>query len=77
MDKVRLNLMKLYHCQAKNWSWIDAIHMGINPYARLGNVTGDAKYLDKMFELFNQTAFTTELAPYVNSTPSNSDFAPF
>jgi rhamnogalacturonyl hydrolase YesR len=49
---------------AKNWSWIDAIHMGMNPYARLANVTGQDKYLDEMFFLFNQTAFTTELGPY-------------
>lgn len=57
---------------AKNWSWIDAIHMGMNPYARLGNVTGKQKYLDKMFELFNQTAFTAELGPYHKALWDNS-----
>ena len=35
------------------WSWVDAIHMAMQTFARMGNVTGDAKYFDKQFANFN------------------------
>eukprot|EP00041_Stephanoeca_diplocostata_P023076 m.560675 g.560675 ORF g.560675 m.560675 type:complete len:269 (+) comp22212_c2_seq5:75-881(+) len=35
------------------WSWVDALFMAMNPYARLGGVTGEQKYFDKMFANFN------------------------
>jgi rhamnogalacturonyl hydrolase YesR len=38
------------------WDWADALHMGMNPYARLGNVTGDSKYHDQMFKMFSFAA---------------------
>ena len=33
---------------ADYWDWADALFMGMNPYARLGNVTGEAKYHDQV-----------------------------
>lgn len=38
------------------WSWIDAIHMGMNAYSRIGNATGDDKYFEAMFRFYNKTA---------------------
>lgn len=33
---------------ADYWDWADALFMGMNPYARLGNVTGESKYHDQV-----------------------------
>lgn len=41
---------------ADYWDWADALFMGMNPYARLGNVTGEAKYHDQMFKMFSFAA---------------------
>lgn len=38
------------------WHWADALFMGMNPYSRLGNVTGDPKYHDQMFKMFGFAA---------------------
>ena len=40
---------------AKNWDWVDALHMGMNPYSRLGNATSDLKYFTQMFSMFSQS----------------------
>jgi len=39
-----------------SWSWVDALFMAMNTYARLGKTTGDKKYFDKMFANFNASA---------------------
>lgn len=38
--------------QRTHWSWIDAQFMASPVYAHLGEVTGDAKYQQAMFELY-------------------------
>lgn len=38
--------------QADDWSWIDAIQMGMPVFAKLWEVTGDEKYLKKMHEMY-------------------------
>ena len=35
------------------WDIIDLTFMGVAPLSRLGAVTGEAKYFDKQFQLFN------------------------
>ena len=35
------------------WSWVDAIHMAMNTYARMGKATGKAEYFEKQFANFN------------------------
>ena len=35
------------------WDIIDLTFMGVAPLSRLGAVTGEKKYFDKQFELFN------------------------
>ena len=40
---------------AADWSWIDAIHMGMPVYARLAVLYNDSRYLEKMHALFDYT----------------------
>eukprot|EP01047_Picozoa_sp_COSAG01_P001363 COSAG01_NODE_30_length_36127_cov_41.433234_37_plen_1982_part_00 len=35
------------------WSWVDAVHMAMNTYARMGVATGNATYFEKQFANFN------------------------
>jgi rhamnogalacturonyl hydrolase YesR len=35
------------------WSWVDALHMAMSTYSRMGNATGDKRYLHKQFADFN------------------------
>jgi len=38
-----------------DWSWIDAIHMAMPVFARLGNIFNDKRYFDRMFEMYLYT----------------------
>lgn len=38
-----------------DWSWIDAIQMGMPVFTRLGNLYNDTKYFDKMYEMYAYT----------------------
>ncbi len=38
--------------QDDDWSWIDAIQMGMPVFARLGELTNDERYFDKMFRMY-------------------------
>ena len=38
------------------WSWIDAIHMGMNAYSRVGKATGDDRFFETMYRFYNVTA---------------------
>eukprot|EP01052_Picozoa_sp_SAG31_P024500 SAG31_NODE_2089_length_6472_cov_4.907893_4_plen_590_part_00 len=40
------------------WSWVDALHMGMSTYARIGNVTGDHHYYEQQWKMFNFTALS-------------------
>ena len=35
------------------WSWVDALHMAMATYSRMGNATGDRRYFYKQFANFN------------------------
>jgi uncharacterized repeat protein (TIGR02543 family) len=39
--------------RADHWWWIDAIFMDMPTFTRLGVLTGDSKYFDKMYQEFN------------------------
>lgn len=41
--------------QNDDWWWIDALHMGMPVFAELGTITGDNKYYEKMFDIYNYT----------------------
>lgn len=43
---------KLSDSQSAEWWWIDAMYMAMPAYARMGKLTGDKKYYEKMFNLF-------------------------
>jgi len=38
-----------------DWWWIDAIQMGMPAFAKLGAITGDHKYWDKMWQMYEYT----------------------
>lgn len=39
--------------QIDDWDWIDAIQMGMPVFAKLGNITGEEKYYDKMWKMYS------------------------
>lgn len=44
--------------QVDDWSWIDAIHMGMPVFAQLGKLTGEQKYYDKMWRMYSYSRNT-------------------
>jgi rhamnogalacturonyl hydrolase YesR len=38
--------------QNDDWSWIDAIQMGMPVLAKLGELTGDRRYFEKMYQMY-------------------------
>jgi rhamnogalacturonyl hydrolase YesR len=38
-----------------DWSWIDAIHMAAPVYAKLGGLIDDARYLERMYQMYRFT----------------------
>ena len=48
--KVKANIDMLVNTpQVNDWWWIDAIQMGMPVFAKLGKLTGEQKYFDKMW----------------------------
>lgn len=41
--------------QIGDWTWIDAIHMGMPLLAKMGALTGESKYNDKAWEMYQWT----------------------
>lgn len=41
--------------QNDDWWWIDAIQMAMPVYAKLGKLTGDHRYYDKMWDIYSYT----------------------
>ena len=44
--------------QVDDWTWIDAIQMAMPIYAKLGRITGEQKYFDKMWDMYRWTRNT-------------------
>ena len=61
------------------WSWIDAIHMGMNAYSRVGNATGDDRFFEAMFKYYTVTALAGNPPDGVNTFHSEGHhcFFPF
>ncbi|WP_024993305.1 glycoside hydrolase family 88/105 protein [Phocaeicola paurosaccharolyticus] len=54
IQNVKTNMDMLVNTpQANDWNWIDAIQMGMPVFAKLGNVTGEQKYFDKMWQMYD------------------------
>jgi rhamnogalacturonyl hydrolase YesR len=41
--------------EADDWSWIDAIQMSMPVFAKLGQLTGDSRYFEKMYQMYSFT----------------------
>ena len=41
--------------QAHDWWWIDAIQMAMPVYAKMGRITGEQRYWDKMWDFYHYT----------------------
>ena len=54
--KVKANIDMLVNTpQVNDWWWIDAIQMGMPVFAKLGKLTGEQKYFDKMWDMYEYT----------------------
>lgn len=53
---VKSNLNMLVNTpQINEWWWIDAIQMGMPGFAKMGKLTGEQKYFDKMWQIYEYT----------------------
>lgn len=51
--KVKANLDMLVNTPQKDdWTWIDAIQMGMPVFAKYGTIANNAKYYDKMWDMY-------------------------
>jgi rhamnogalacturonyl hydrolase YesR len=41
--------------QNDDWTWIDAIQMGMPVFAKMGKETGNQRYFDKMWDMYSHT----------------------
>lgn len=53
---VKSNLNMLVNTpQINEWWWIDAIQMGMPGFAKMGKLTGEQKYFDKLWQMYEYT----------------------
>lgn len=53
---VKSNLNMLVNTpQINEWWWIDAIQMGMPGFAKMGKLSGEQKYFDKMWQMYEYT----------------------
>ena len=53
---VKSNLNMLVNTpQINEWWWIDAIQMGMPGFAKMGKLTGEQKYFDKIWQMYEYT----------------------
>lgn len=53
---VKSNLNMLVNTpQINEWWWIDAIQMGMPGFVKMGKLTGEQKYFDKMWQMYEYT----------------------
>lgn len=56
LKNVRINMnMFLNTPQNNDWTWIDAIQMSMPAFSKMGKLTNDQRYFDKMWELYIHT----------------------
>ena len=54
--KTKANMDMLVNTpQITDWWWIDAIQMGMPIFAKMGKLTGEQKYFDKMWDMYEYT----------------------
>lgn len=53
LKNIKMNIdMVVNTPQVEDWTWIDAIQMAMPIYAKLGKMTGDQRYFDKMWDMY-------------------------
>lgn len=53
LKNVRANMNMLVNTpQVNDWTWVDAIQMGMPVLAKMGQLTGEQKYFDKMWAMY-------------------------
>ena len=56
IKNIKINIdMVVNTPQVNDWWWVDAIQMAMPVYAKLGKLTGEQKYTDKMWEMYSYT----------------------
>ena len=50
-----LTAMLISSPQTKDWYWVDALQMGMPVLAKMGALTGDKRYFDKMYAMYRAT----------------------
>jgi rhamnogalacturonyl hydrolase YesR len=50
-----------FNSKADDWSWIDALFMAMPVFVKIGNLTGDLAYTNKMYALYTNTKITRGL----------------
>ena len=56
LKNVHINMnMILNTPQNGDWTWIDAIQMGMPIFAKMGKLTGDNRYFNKMWDMYHHT----------------------
>lgn len=56
MQNAKVNADMLVNTpQVNDWWWIDAVQMGMPVLAKLGHITGEQKYFDKMWDMYEYT----------------------
>jgi rhamnogalacturonyl hydrolase YesR len=56
IKNVRINMNMLLNTPQNNdWTWIDAIQMAMPVLAKMGKLTGDQRYFDKMWAMYDHT----------------------
>lgn len=54
--KAKANIDMLVNTtQVNDWWWIDAIQMGMPVFSKLGKMSGEQKYFDKMWDMYEYT----------------------
>lgn len=56
LKNIKSNINMLVNTpQVNDWWWVDAVQMGMPVFAKLGKLTGEQKYFDKMWEMYQYT----------------------
>ena len=53
LKNIKSNMNMLVNTpQVGDWTWVDAIQMGMPVLAKMGHLTGEQKYFDKMWDMY-------------------------
>jgi rhamnogalacturonyl hydrolase YesR len=81
LRKVKANLDMLVNTPANDdWTWVDAVQMGMPVFAKLGKTLNESKYYDKMWDMYEYSRNKTAGKGLFNPTEGlwwrDADFLP-